>query len=97
MKERPVGLANDSAIVDFVGKNRQWKREGESLVTNLEFKDFAESMTFVNHVANKAEQANHHPDIDIRWNKVRLVLSTHSEGGITQKDLDLARSISLLA
>ncbi len=97
MKERPVGLANDSAIVDFVGKNRQWKREGESLVTNLEFKDFAESMTFVNQVANKAEQANHHPDIDIRWNKVRLVLSTHSEGGITQKDLDLARSISLLA
>lgn len=92
-----MGLANDSAIVDFVGKNRQWKREGESLVTNLEFKDFAESMTFVNQVANKAEQANHHPDIDIRWNKVRLVLSTHSEGGITQKDLDLARSISLLA
>ncbi len=97
MKERPVGLANDSAIVDFVGKNRQWKREGESLVANLEFKDFAESMRFVNQVANKAEQANHHPDIDIRWNKVRLVLSTHSEGGITQKDLDLARSISLLA
>lgn len=92
-----MGLANDSAIVDFVGKNRQWKREGESLVTNLEFKDFAESMTFVNQVANNAEQANHHPDIDIRWNKVRLVLSTHSEGGITQKDLDLARSISLLA
>ena len=97
MKERPVGLANDSAIVDFVEMNRQWKREGESLVANLEFKDFAESMTFVNQVANKAEQANHHPDIDIRWNKVRLVLSTHSEGGITQKDLDLARSISLLA
>lgn len=92
-----MGLANDSAIVDFVGKNRQWKREAESLVANLEFKDFAESMTFVNQVANKAEQANHHPDIDIRWNKVRLVLSTHSEGGITQKDLDLARSISLLA
>lgn len=92
-----MGLANDSAIVDFVGKNRQWKREGESLVTNLEFKDFAESMTFVNQVANKAEQANHHPDIDIRWNKVTLTLSTHSQGGVTAKDLDMADLCESLA
>jgi 4a-hydroxytetrahydrobiopterin dehydratase len=46
-------------------------------------------------VAARAEAANHHPDIDIRWNKVRLVLSTHSAGGITQKDLDLARQLIL--
>lgn len=91
-----MGLANDSAIVDFVGKNRQWKREGESLVANLEFKDFAESMTFVNQVANNAEQANHHPDIDIRWNKVTLALSSHAEGGLTDRDFQLAARIQEL-
>jgi 4a-hydroxytetrahydrobiopterin dehydratase len=47
-------------------------------------------MRFVNHVADEAEKANHHPDIDIRWNQVTLTLSTHSEGGLTNKDLALA-------
>ena len=88
-----MAKSSDETITEFTETNRQWKREGDSLVANLEFKDFAESMTFVNQVAAHAEQADHHPDIDIRWNKVRLALSTHSEGGITQKDLDLARSI----
>jgi 4a-hydroxytetrahydrobiopterin dehydratase len=50
-------------------------------------------MGFVNSIALLAERANHHPDIDIRWNKVLLVLSTHSEGGITQKDISLAKEI----
>ncbi|HEX2420109.1 MAG TPA: 4a-hydroxytetrahydrobiopterin dehydratase, partial [Acidimicrobiia bacterium] len=68
---------------------------GNSLVAEFEFKDFAEAMQFVNRVAEMAESVDHHPDIDIRWNKVRLVLSTHSEGGITQKDLDLAGQIVL--
>jgi len=50
-------------------------------------------MGFINSIALLAERANHHPDIDIRWNKVQLVLSTHSEGGITQKDIALAKEI----
>jgi 4a-hydroxytetrahydrobiopterin dehydratase len=54
------------------------------------FSDFSESMGFVNRVAHEAEKANHHPDIEIRWNKVTLTLSTHSEGGLTTRDLDLA-------
>ena len=88
-----MAIASDKEIKDLTDTQGKWQREGESLVANLELKDFAEAMKFVNRVAEKAEEANHHPDIDIRWNKVRLVLSTHSEGGITQKDLDLARQI----
>ena len=54
-------------------------------------------MNFVNAVATEAEKANHHPDIDIRWNKVKLALSTHSEGGLTQKDFALAQVCDKLA
>ena len=54
-------------------------------------------MKFVNKVAKAAEKANHHPDIDIRWNKVTLTLATHSEGGLTKHDFDLAKKIDALA
>ena len=71
-----------------------WRQEGESLVRDYEFKDFAEAMAFVNRVAEAAEDANHHPDILVHgWNKVRLILSTHSVGGLTQADLDMARRL----
>ena len=56
--------------------------------------DFAAALAFVNQVGDEAEQMNHHPDIDIRWNKVILVLSTHSEGGLTQADIELATRIA---
>lgn len=75
----------------------QWRREGDEIVRTFSFKDFAAAMTFVNRVAGAAESAGHHPDIDIRWNKVRLALCTHSEGGLTTKDFDLARQLDLLA
>ena len=88
-----MGLASDSSISDFTKSHPKWSREGDSLVAEFEFEDFGGAMEFVNGVAEMAEAANHHPDIDIRWNKVRFTLSTHSEGGITSKDLDLARSI----
>jgi 4a-hydroxytetrahydrobiopterin dehydratase len=88
-----MGLASDSSISDFTKSHPQWSREGDSLVSEFEFEDFGGAMEFVNRVAEIAEAADHHPDIDVRWNKVRLALSTHSEGGITSKDLDLARSI----
>ena len=61
---------------------------------DFEFKDFGEAMGFVNRVAEVAEQRNHHPDILIHgWNKVRLTLSTHSEGGVTENDHQLAAQI----
>lgn len=70
-----------------------WDRVGDELVTTVELRDFAAALAFVNAVGAAAEAANHHPDIDIRWNKVRLVLSTHSAGGLTVLDLALAAAI----
>jgi 4a-hydroxytetrahydrobiopterin dehydratase len=65
----------------------EWREEDAALVRELEFKDFAEAMDFVNRVAEVAEEANHHPDILVHgWNKVQLTLSTHSAGEITDAD-----------
>ena len=74
-----------------------WDREGDEIVKQFELRDFKASLAFVVRVAFEAEAANHHPDIDIRWNKVRLALSTHSEGGLTVKDFDLATAIEAIA
>jgi 4a-hydroxytetrahydrobiopterin dehydratase len=71
----------------------EWRKRGQEITRTFEFKDFAEAMKFVNKVAKAAEKANHHPDIDIRWNKVTLALSTHSEGGLTSNDFDMAKKI----
>ena len=67
-----------------------WQIESGELVRTFLFKDFRASLAFVNKVGDLAENAGHHPDIDIRYNKVRLALVTHDAGGITQKDFDLA-------
>ena len=71
----------------------EWRREGDEIVRTVTLADFKASMAFVNQVADLAESANHHPDISISWNKVTLRLSTHSAGGLTSNDTDLARSI----
>jgi 4a-hydroxytetrahydrobiopterin dehydratase len=74
-----------------------WRREGNAIVRDWRFKDFGEAISFVNRVADVAENANHHPDILVHgWNHVRLTLSTHSEGGITGVDLKLADSFDRL-
>ncbi len=73
-----------------------WERSGKNITRTYVLKDFVHAMGFVNSVALLAEKANHHPDIDIRWNKVTLALSTHSEGGLTEKDFSLARAINAL-
>lgn len=74
-----------------------WEKQSAEIQRTYQFKDFAGSMDFVNKVARVAEEADHHPDIDIRWNKVKLALATHSEGGLTQKDFELAKKIDSLA
>jgi 4a-hydroxytetrahydrobiopterin dehydratase len=72
----------------------QWRQEGESLVRDLEFDDFQAAMAFVGRVADAAEEANHHPDILVHgWNKVRLTLTTHSEGKLTDNDRAMAETI----
>jgi 4a-hydroxytetrahydrobiopterin dehydratase len=67
-----------------------WKIKDGELVRTYKFEDFLSALAFVNRVAELAEKAGHHPDIDIRYNKVRLALVTHDAGGLTTKDFDLA-------
>jgi 4a-hydroxytetrahydrobiopterin dehydratase len=71
---------------DETAKIREWSLEGGSLVRTEKFTDFRAAMVWVNRVANLAEQQNHHPDIDIRWNRVTLRLMTHETGGLTDRD-----------
>jgi 4a-hydroxytetrahydrobiopterin dehydratase len=68
-----------------------WKSKGAVLRRTYQFKDFVAAMRFVERVARLAEKAWHHPDIDIRWNRVELALTTHDEGGLTEKDFALAK------
>jgi 4a-hydroxytetrahydrobiopterin dehydratase len=70
-----------------------WKKGGSTIRRQFEFEDFVAAMKFVNRVAKLAERANHHPDIDIRWNKVLLSLTTHDAGGLTDKDFELAKRL----
>jgi 4a-hydroxytetrahydrobiopterin dehydratase len=74
----------------------QWKLEGEEIVRQFEFADFRAAMVFVNQVAEKAETAGHHPDIDIRYNQVRLALVSHDKGGLTERDMNMAQTIDSL-
>jgi 4a-hydroxytetrahydrobiopterin dehydratase len=74
-----------------------WREEGESLVRDFQFTNFREALAFVNRVGEVAEEANHHPDILVHgWNKVRLSLSTHTEGTVTDADHALARRIDAI-
>ncbi len=91
-----MALLNNEQITEGLKTLDGWKRNDKELVKEFELKDFVRSMGFVSSVALLAEKADHHPDIDIRWNKVTLVLSTHSEGGLTEKDFSLARQINEL-
>ena len=75
----------------------QWRRKGAAITRDFEFDDFLAAMKFVNAVARAAEKACHHPDIDVRWNKVTLTLSTHDAGGLTAKDFALAAKCDALA
>jgi len=95
----PPGSAKvlDASEVDSALAGTKWERRGSEITTVHSGRDFASSLAYVNAVGALAEEMNHLPDIDIRWNKVTLVLSTHSAGGITQADLELARRIDLLS
>jgi 4a-hydroxytetrahydrobiopterin dehydratase len=76
----------------------EWRRDGDAIVRELKFGDFKQAVAFVNRVAEAAEEANHHPDITIHgYNNVRLTLSTHSAGGITDADFALAGRLDALA
>jgi 4a-hydroxytetrahydrobiopterin dehydratase len=74
-----------------------WRRDGDAIVRDLDFADFATAMAFVNRVADLAQQRDHHPDILVHgWNKVRLTVSNHSAGGLTSSDFELASGVDKL-
>ena len=86
-------LLDEEEIEQRLDEIGDWEREGDDIQKVFEFDDFATSIKFVNDVAKLAERYDHHPDIDIRYNKVKLSLSTHSEGGLTARDFDVANEI----
>jgi 4a-hydroxytetrahydrobiopterin dehydratase len=88
-------LLNDAQIEERL-QGSQWRRDGDAIVRDYELADFVAAIELVDRVAELAEAANHHPDIDIRWDTVTLRLSTHSAGGLTENDLALAGQIDAL-
>ena len=93
MRER----LSDVEIQRALGKLPGWSRRGDTISKTYQFKTFPEGIAFVGRVAKAAEAADHHPDIDIRYTKVTLALSTHTAGGVTQMDLDLATKVEGMA
>ena len=84
-------LLKPDAAKALLKKVPEWELEKNHIERTFEFDDFSESIDFVNGVAEVAEDEEHHPDIDIRWNKVTLALTTHDAGGLTEKDFALAK------
>lgn len=90
-------LLTDEEIEGSLAGLPGWKRTGDTIVKTFTFKNFLEALAFVNRIAEPAEAMNHHPDVAIHWNKVTLTLWTHASGGLTARDIDLARAIEPLA
>jgi 4a-hydroxytetrahydrobiopterin dehydratase len=90
-------LLSDDEIRTGLAKLPGWERRDDEIEKVYELPSFPDAITFVTRIGFIAEKADHHPDLDIRWRKVRVALSTHSEGGITDKDLALAGEIEAVA
>lgn len=92
---RPTKL--DTGIEGWLKEHVGWARDGQAVVRTFEFANFPGAVAFVVRLAALAEQHDHHPDIDIRFNKVRILWTTHDAGGLTRKDLVLAEATDGLA
>ena len=88
-----MALLSQQQINDSLQQLSEWSYTGEVIEKQYNLSNFVDAIDFVNDVAELAEDANHHPDITISYNKVTIVLWTHSEGGVTQKDIDLASEV----
>jgi len=91
--EKNMALLSENEINEGLSSLEGWGQEGNQIVKQFKFKNFVESMGFVTQVAILAERVDHHPDILIEYSKVTITLSTHSEGGLTEKDFNLANEI----
>lgn len=89
-----MAVLSEARVQTLLNENPEWHLDSGKLVRDWSFPDFLQAMVFVNRVAQLAESSNHHPDIDIRYNKVRLGLVSHDAGGITERDAKMAATIS---
>jgi 4a-hydroxytetrahydrobiopterin dehydratase len=89
-------LLSDAEVTRQVTELEGWQQQGNELRRTVTLKSFTDAISVVDAVADEAEQMDHHPDIDIRWRTLTFVLSTHSEGGITQYDIELAHRIDAI-
>jgi 4a-hydroxytetrahydrobiopterin dehydratase len=92
-----MALLNDEEIEQRLADLEGWARAGDAIRRDFKFKDFVESVQFVNRTVEPAEDMNHHPDLELSWNRVTVSLSTHSQGGLTENDFELARRIDAVA
>jgi 4a-hydroxytetrahydrobiopterin dehydratase len=83
----------DDQVTTRLAELPEWERQGDEIVRSYQAPSFLEGIAFVGRLAGLAEAANHHPDIDIRWRTVRIALTTHDDGGLSDKDFDLAAQI----
>lgn len=90
-------LLDSTALARELAATPEWEQAGDAIVKTVKLADFKAAIAYVNQVAERAEAADHHPDITIQWNKVTLTLSTHSAGGLTDKDFALARQLNTLS
>ncbi len=84
---------NRESVQGWLKRHEGWSRKSNKLVKDYSFHSFRDSIVFVNRLATLADSANHHPDIDVRYDSVRVMLTTHDVGGISDKDLELAEQI----
>jgi 4a-hydroxytetrahydrobiopterin dehydratase len=89
-------LLSEAEIRLRLKKLKGWRMEGKYITRTFEFDHFMDAIAFVNEVAEAAERKEHHPDINIRYTTVKLSIQTHSEGGVTEWDIDLAKAIDNL-
>ena len=92
-----MALLDDGQVKDALAGVPGWSWRGDEIVKTFEFDDFVGSVGFVDAIVEPAEEMGHHPDLSISWNKVEVSISTHSEGGLTAADFELAAKIDQLA
>jgi 4a-hydroxytetrahydrobiopterin dehydratase len=92
-----MALLDEQSIESRLGELDGWEREGEAIAKTFDRNDFVGSVKFIDSMVEPAEEMNHHPDLSLSWNKVRVSITNHAEGGLTEADFELAKKIDALA
>ena len=92
-----MALLSDEEIEQRLGRLEGWSRHGDAIMKTFKHADFVGSVKFVDSLVEPAEGMNHHPDLEISWNEVKVSITTHAQGGLTENDFELAKKIEALA